>query len=192
MFAMMGVLAEFKRSMIVARVKAGLARVRDETPAQRKAKAKGKQAIGRPKVTAAAEAAVRGHLATGMGKAKVARTLGIGTGTVKRIAAELAAAPSRTPAWQGQMAGGGNHKQGPRWRALQECRAASSPLTSWCGTPLASRTVRSSGRAWPGSGGQWRCWARASGRLPVQQNRAQEAEREQLGLRQGQGPRMEM
>jgi len=48
MFGMLGVFAQFERSMIVARVKAGLERVRGETPAQRKAK--GKRAIGRPRV----------------------------------------------------------------------------------------------------------------------------------------------
>ena len=37
MFGMLGVFAQFERSMIVARVKAGLERVRGETPAQRKA-----------------------------------------------------------------------------------------------------------------------------------------------------------
>ncbi len=65
MFGMLGVFAQFERSMIVARVKAGLERVRGETPAQRKAK--GKQAIGRPRVADATEDAIRGHLAAGTG-----------------------------------------------------------------------------------------------------------------------------
>ncbi len=90
MFGMMGVFAEFERSMIQARVKAGLERVRAETPAQRRAK--GKQAIGRPKVTAATEAVIRAHLAAGTGKAKVAKLLGVGVSTVQRVAAAMAEA----------------------------------------------------------------------------------------------------
>ena len=80
MFGMMGVFAEFERSMIVARVKAGMDRAKA-------APRKGAKAIGRPKVADATEAAIRGHLAAGMGKAKVARLLGCGVSTVQRIAA---------------------------------------------------------------------------------------------------------
>jgi DNA invertase Pin-like site-specific DNA recombinase len=90
MFGMMGVFAEFERSMIQARVKAGLERVQAETPAQRRAK--GKKAIGRPKVTAATEAVIRAHLAAGTGKAKVAKLLGVGVSTVQRVAAAMAEA----------------------------------------------------------------------------------------------------
>ena len=81
MFGMMGVFAEFERSMIVARVKAGMDRAKA-------APRKGAKAIGRPKVTSAKEAAIRGHLAAGMGKVKVAKLVGVGVGTVQRIAAE--------------------------------------------------------------------------------------------------------
>lgn len=90
MFGMMGVFAEFERSMIQARVKAGLERVQAETPEQRRAK--GKKAIGRPKVTAATEAVIRAHLAAGTGKAKVAKLLGVGVSTVQRVAAAVAEA----------------------------------------------------------------------------------------------------
>lgn len=90
MFGMMGVFAEFERSMIQARVKAGLERVQAETPEQRRAK--GKKAIGRPKVTAATEAVIRAHLAAGTGKAKVAKLLGVGVSTVQRVAAAMAEA----------------------------------------------------------------------------------------------------
>lgn len=83
MFGMLGVFAQFERSMIVARVKAGLERVRGETPAQRKAK--GKQAIGRPRVADATEAAIRVHLAAGTGVVKVAKLVGVGVGTVQRV-----------------------------------------------------------------------------------------------------------
>lgn len=90
MFGMMGVFAEFERSMIQARVKAGLERVQAETPEQRRAK--GKKAIGRPKVTAATEAVIRAHLVAGTGKAKVAKLLGVGVSTVQRVAAAMAEA----------------------------------------------------------------------------------------------------
>jgi DNA invertase Pin-like site-specific DNA recombinase len=79
MFQMMGVFAEFERSMIRERVNAGL----------RRAKAEGK-VLGRPKVAADREAAVRGLLATGKGIRKVARELGLGTSTVQRVRAEMA------------------------------------------------------------------------------------------------------
>jgi DNA invertase Pin-like site-specific DNA recombinase len=75
MFQMMGVFAEFERSMIQSRVKAGLAR----------AKAAGKR-LGRPKISEATEAAIRNALAGGMGMRKVAAQVGVGVGTVQRIA----------------------------------------------------------------------------------------------------------
>ena len=81
MFGMMGVFAEFERSMIVARVKAGIDRAKAAPRA-------GAKAIGRPKVADATEAAIRGHLAAGMGKVKVAKLVGVGVSTVQRIAAE--------------------------------------------------------------------------------------------------------
>lgn len=74
LFQMMGVFAEFERSMIQARVKAGLARAR----------AQGKR-LGRPKVSLEVEARVRAIRAQGKGIIKIARELGIGVGTVKRI-----------------------------------------------------------------------------------------------------------
>jgi DNA invertase Pin-like site-specific DNA recombinase len=82
MFQMMGVFAEFERSMIQERVRAGLARARDEG-----------KVLGRPKIDAKTEAAVRAALAKGnAGMIKIARTLGVGTGTVQRIKAEMSAA----------------------------------------------------------------------------------------------------
>ncbi len=74
MFGMLGVFAEFERSMIQSRVNAGLAR----------AKAAG-VILGRPKVAESIEDAVRGRLATGEGIGKVARTLGVGVSTVQRV-----------------------------------------------------------------------------------------------------------
>ena len=78
MFGMMSVFAEFERSMIQARVNAGLAR----------AKAAGKT-LGRPKVPGITVAAIRARLEAGTGMLKVAKELGVGTGTVQRIRKEM-------------------------------------------------------------------------------------------------------
>jgi len=75
MFQMMGVFAEFERSVIVDRVNAGIAR----------AQAAGVH-CGRPKVSGEVEAKVRDLLAQGVGKRKAAGMLGIGVATVQRIA----------------------------------------------------------------------------------------------------------
>jgi DNA invertase Pin-like site-specific DNA recombinase len=74
LFQMLGVFAEFERSMIVERVKAGLKR----------AKADGK-VLGRPRVGTAIEAKVLALREKGDGMRKIARTLGIGNCTVQRI-----------------------------------------------------------------------------------------------------------
>ena len=49
--------------------------------------------LGRPKIDSATERKVRNQLAKGVGILKVARSLGIGTGTVQRIAKERAMSP---------------------------------------------------------------------------------------------------
>ena len=72
--------------MIRSRVNAGLAR----------AKARGVK-LGRPKVSEKMEADIRKHLAAGMGILKTARTVGVGSGTVQRIEAELATQASLAP-----------------------------------------------------------------------------------------------
>ncbi len=79
MFQMCGVFAEFERAMIQNRINAGLAR----------AKAQGK-VLGRPKVNGDTEKAVLAGIAHGTGKRKLAKQLGIGVSTVKRILAEAA------------------------------------------------------------------------------------------------------
>lgn len=71
LFQMLVVFAEFERSMIVERVKAGLKR----------AKAEGK-VLGRPRVGAAVEAKVAALLKQGRGMRAIARELGIGNSTV--------------------------------------------------------------------------------------------------------------
>ena len=76
-FQLTGAFAEFERTMIRQRIKAGLKR----------AVAQGVK-LGRPKIDSATERKVRRQLAKGVGILKVARSLGIGTGTVQRIASE--------------------------------------------------------------------------------------------------------
>jgi DNA invertase Pin-like site-specific DNA recombinase len=81
MFQMMGVFAEFERAMIQERVRAGLARAREEGTK-----------LGRPKTDAATEKAIRAALSKGdAGMHKIADRFGVGTGTVQRIKAEMAA-----------------------------------------------------------------------------------------------------
>ena len=78
-FQVTGAFAEFERSMIRQRVKAGLKR------------AVGHGArLGRPKVDIALERKAQKQLKRGVGILKVAKMLGLGTGTVQRIKQEMA------------------------------------------------------------------------------------------------------
>jgi DNA invertase Pin-like site-specific DNA recombinase len=81
MMQMATVFAELERSMIRSRVIAGLDRVRAE----------GKTTLGRPKVGPRIEQAIRDRLAEGHGILKVARLLGVGSGTVQRVRRETPA-----------------------------------------------------------------------------------------------------
>jgi DNA invertase Pin-like site-specific DNA recombinase len=74
LYQMMGVFAEFERAMIQERVKAGLAR----------AKAKGKK-LGRPRADEKTEQRIRELGSTGVGKIRIARTLGCGVSVVQRV-----------------------------------------------------------------------------------------------------------
>jgi DNA invertase Pin-like site-specific DNA recombinase len=74
LFQLMGVFAEFERAMIRERVCAGLD----------KARAKGKR-LGRPQVGAAVEDAIRAARAAGKGQLAIARELGVGVSTVRRV-----------------------------------------------------------------------------------------------------------
>jgi DNA invertase Pin-like site-specific DNA recombinase len=76
---MLGVFAEFERSMIRERVMAGLKRAR----------ANGKT-LGRPKVDEDTEKAIRAALRAGMGMHAARRKHGVGMSTVQRIRAEMA------------------------------------------------------------------------------------------------------
>ena len=84
MFQMLGVFAEFERSLIVERVCAGIARART-------AGTKSGKAFGRPKISHEREDAVRASLAAGNGIRTTARLNGTGNATVARIAAEMRA-----------------------------------------------------------------------------------------------------
>ena len=76
MFGMLGVFAEFERTIIQERVKAGLARAR----------AKG-TTLGRPRTDPKVEQKIRNLAAKGVGKVKIARTLGIGVSVAQRVLA---------------------------------------------------------------------------------------------------------
>jgi len=74
MFQMMGVFAEFERSMISERVKSGLART----------KAKGTR-LGRPMTSPKTEAQIMRLHSKGMGMLKIGKELGVGTSVVQRV-----------------------------------------------------------------------------------------------------------
>jgi DNA invertase Pin-like site-specific DNA recombinase len=78
LLAVMSSLAKVETEKISDRVKAGLQR----------AVAKGKR-LGRPRIDAATEQKARKMLAKGVGMLKVASALGVGSGTVQRIAHEM-------------------------------------------------------------------------------------------------------
>jgi DNA invertase Pin-like site-specific DNA recombinase len=84
MFQMLGVFAEFERSIIVERVKAGLSRARSQ----------GKR-LGRRPVSRDVVECIRAQLATGAGILKTAKALGVGTGTVHRVKRSMAAIVTR-------------------------------------------------------------------------------------------------
>ena len=82
MFQMLGVFAEFERSMILQRVRAGIAKARAQGTRSGKA-------IGRPKVSDDKISAIRAALAAGNGIRKAAKLVGVGNETVHRIAREM-------------------------------------------------------------------------------------------------------
>jgi DNA invertase Pin-like site-specific DNA recombinase len=78
MFQVTGAFAEFERSMIRQRVRAGLARAVQQ----------GKR-LGHPKIDPATEKRIQARLRAGMGIIKAARQCKVGVGTVQRIKAEM-------------------------------------------------------------------------------------------------------
>jgi DNA invertase Pin-like site-specific DNA recombinase len=78
MFQMMGVFAEFERAMIQERIRAGLARAREQG-----------KILGRRRVDQKTEDAIRTSLAGGKGILKVCRELRVGSSTVQRVRAAM-------------------------------------------------------------------------------------------------------
>ena len=87
MFGMMGVFAEFERSMIAERVRAGLARAKDS----------GKR-LGRPTLAADTQRAIRESLKAGMSVRKTAAKVGVSPSTVQAIGRPFGAAIAETAA----------------------------------------------------------------------------------------------
>jgi DNA invertase Pin-like site-specific DNA recombinase len=79
MMQMATVFAKLERSMIRARIVAGLGRVRAE----------GMKTLGRPKIGRKTEQAIRDQLSAGHGMLKVAKLVGVGSGTVQRVRREM-------------------------------------------------------------------------------------------------------
>jgi len=85
LFQMLGVFAEFERSIIQERINAGIARARAKGT-------KSGKPIGRPRVTPRKAQAIRAELAKGTGIVKTARLCRAGVGVVQRIKQEMAQA----------------------------------------------------------------------------------------------------
>jgi DNA invertase Pin-like site-specific DNA recombinase len=85
LFQMCGVFAEFERAMIKVRVQAGMDRVKAS------GQTKSGKPIGRPTIKPDVEQAIREHLAAGTGILKTAKLVGVGSGTVQRVKAVVAA-----------------------------------------------------------------------------------------------------
>jgi DNA invertase Pin-like site-specific DNA recombinase len=80
MFGLMSVFAEFERAMIQERVRAGLARARSEG-----------KTLGRPRIAEKTERAILAALSNKdrPGVRQIAASIGVGVGTVQRVAREL-------------------------------------------------------------------------------------------------------
>lgn len=87
-FQMLGIFAEFERSMIQERVKAGLARAKAEAPEVRAAK--GKKAIGRPVLAEDIRAAIVSARDAGKSIRETAKAAGVSTATVQKVLKESA------------------------------------------------------------------------------------------------------
>jgi len=85
MFQITGAFAEFERSMIRQRVIAGMRRAKELGPRP------GKKAIGRPLNDPNALEKAKKLLADGVGILRVAKTVGLGTGTVHMLKRQMAA-----------------------------------------------------------------------------------------------------
>jgi len=78
MFQVTSAFAKFERSMIRQRINAGLKRAVEAG-----------KTLGRPRISEKVETRIQEQLRAGKGMNKVAREVGVGTGTVQRIAREM-------------------------------------------------------------------------------------------------------
>ena len=85
MFQMLGLFAEFERSMIRERVVSGMARARTTGT-------KSGRAIGRPTISDVTRDAICGLLGAGQSERAIVRQLGVSKGAVGRVRAAMAAA----------------------------------------------------------------------------------------------------
>lgn len=81
LFQVMGAFAELERKLIRERIHAGLARAR-------KGGTRSGRAIGRPRVSLEVEMAIQAARAQRKGYNKIAREVGVGSGTVRRVLTE--------------------------------------------------------------------------------------------------------
>jgi DNA invertase Pin-like site-specific DNA recombinase len=84
MFQMLGLIAEFERSMIRGRVVSGMAHARTTGT-------KSGRAIGRPAVAEDTKDAIRGLLGAGQSERAIVQQLGVSKGAVGRVRAAMAA-----------------------------------------------------------------------------------------------------
>lgn len=82
LYGMLGVFAEFERSMIQERVRAGMAKAKERGT-------KSGNPIGRPAVSAEIEDRIRALRADGLGMLKIAKSAGCGVSVVQRVLATL-------------------------------------------------------------------------------------------------------
>jgi DNA invertase Pin-like site-specific DNA recombinase len=95
LFQVTGAFAEFERSMIRQRVRAGLKTIKATIEREGKFTSKAgvmRSRLGRPGAEPDKIERARIELAKGVGIAKTARLTGIGTGTVHKLKREMAAA----------------------------------------------------------------------------------------------------
>ena len=87
-FQMLGIFAEFERSIIQERVRAGLKRAKAEPPELRAAK--GKKAIGRPSLPKATRQVILDARAAGKSIRETAKTAAVSAATVQKVLKDAA------------------------------------------------------------------------------------------------------
>jgi DNA invertase Pin-like site-specific DNA recombinase len=95
LFQITGAFAEFERSMIRQRIRAGLNTIKAKIARDGKFETKAgvvRKRLGRPNADPKKLEAARSQLAKGIGVLRTARLVGLGTGTVQRLKLEIAGA----------------------------------------------------------------------------------------------------